>query len=71
MSQQALLHILHFQLMPLLHQLFEQNSLLSDSAAFKNPCCPGWRIFSQPAVGKGLNINGIKGGIIFSRILVT
>jgi hypothetical protein len=24
--------------------------------AFKNPCCPGWRIFSQPAVRKGLNI---------------
>jgi hypothetical protein len=22
--------------------------------AFKNPCRPGWRIFSQPAVRKGL-----------------
>jgi hypothetical protein len=22
--------------------------------AFKNPCCPGWRIFSQPAIRKGL-----------------
>jgi hypothetical protein len=24
--------------------------------AFKNPCRPGWRIFSQPAVRKGLKV---------------